>query len=47
MSSIRRARLCTTRRGVAETGATVFDAELFGTRRFQIGRQIGACKTIK
>jgi len=25
----------------------VFDAELFGTRRFQIGRQIGACKTIK
>jgi transposase len=34
-------RLCTMR-GVAETSAAVFSAELFGTRTFQNGRQIGA-----
>jgi transposase len=34
-------RLCT-RRGVAETSAAVFSAELFGTRTFQNGRQVGA-----
>jgi transposase len=34
-------QLCTMR-GVAETSAAVFSAELFGTRTFQNGRQIGA-----
>ena len=34
-------RLCSMR-GVAETSAAVFSAELFGTRTFQNGRQIGA-----
>jgi transposase len=29
-------------RGVAETSAAVFSAELFGTRPFQNGRQFGA-----
>jgi transposase len=29
-------------RGVAETGATICSAELFGTRRFTNGRQVGA-----
>ena len=36
------ARQRCTRRGVAETRAAVFSAELFGTRTFQNGRQIGA-----
>ena len=36
------ARQLCTRRGVAETSAAVFSAELFGTRMFQNGRQIGA-----
>jgi transposase len=34
-------QLCTVR-GVAETSAAVFSAELFGTRTFRNGRQIGA-----
>jgi transposase len=34
-------RLCTMR-GVAETSAAVFSAELFGTRTFANGRQLGA-----
>lgn len=29
-------------KGIAETGSTVFSAELFGTRTFQNGRQLGA-----
>lgn len=36
------ARQLCTMRGVAETSAAVFSAELFGTRTFQNGRQIGA-----
>jgi len=36
------ARALCTMRGVAETSAAVFSAELFGTRTFQNGRQIGA-----
>jgi len=34
-------RLCTLR-GVAEVSAMLFSAELFGTRTFQNGRQVGA-----
>jgi transposase len=36
------ARQLCTMRGVAETSAAVFSAELFGTRTFQNGRQVGA-----
>lgn len=36
------ARQLCTMRGVAETSAAVFSAELFGTRTFRNGRQIGA-----
>jgi transposase len=36
------ARQLCTMRGVAETSAAVFSTELFGTRTFQNGRQIGA-----
>ena len=36
------ARQLCTMRGVAETSAAVFSAELFGTRTFQNGRQLGA-----
>jgi transposase len=36
------ARQLCTMRGVAETSAAVFSAELFGPRTFQNGRQIGA-----
>jgi transposase len=36
------ARLLCTVRGVAETSAAVFSAELFGTRTFSNGRQLGA-----
>ena len=36
------ARQLCTMRGVAETSAAMFSAELFGTRTFQNGRQIGA-----
>ena len=36
------ARQLTTLRGVAETSSALFSAELFGTRRFDNGRQLGA-----
>ena len=36
------ARQLCTMRGVAETSAAVFSAELFGTRTFRNGRQLGA-----
>jgi transposase len=36
------ARRLRTVRGVGEVGATAFSAELFGTRTFQNGRQLGA-----
>jgi transposase len=36
------ARQLGTVRGVAETSAAVFSAELFGTRTFRNGRQLGA-----
>ena len=33
---------CVTLRGVGETSAAIFSAELFGTRTFANGRQLGA-----